>query len=1164
MINERRTTSPMNPSSRIALNLRGPRRASLAFLVLLIAVLALPVGGAVTLSPSIASPMAVAAPVGVAHAVAPIPAAPAALTGSLGSQVAAHIDSMSPALSHGEPLRWLGEGRGYAAVAPAPASQGPIAGAGAGPGSSSSNFYLPGSDCSGWYAGQLFVPWISGSAIAQVGSSNQTLVAAGGTMNEIFNGTTASPCATASVNASQVNYTLLYGYGAVYRSSDGGQQWTQSPIAPNDTLWVQNSSQSDGAIPTGNEYVAGAPDGSAAVITGYAPQCAADVLGAACTGPHGPYGPWGFAVSVSNDNGTTWSNASQVSGVNGLYWVTMSSTCQSLGFNSGQFVNNIPENPWIVMNNSLIVAGWDVLHQEWSNTACGFQVNAVVQVVTSTDGGVTWSAPMNVTNPITDSASLALGPSGTNTVYLAAVDSMNFSATTESLFFSLQKSTNNGVTWSTESDLSTLPVHLTSGLATSPDQFGTVQRPVLAVDNWSTSPNEGNLYLVWQDNNTGSFQGFSTIAFSKSTDGGTTWTAPVFVTGQTTSFNYVEPTLTVGPTGTIWINYYAINQSAAAGGAYDLYGIASNDGGGTWTPQFRISDASSYPGTTPGTGSSVLDLGFYMGAAATSAGEVPIWSDCRNVQCNANEGATGFDVQHYTADVELVNLSATVASNSTPTALVTTDGTVTSEALPVELGWDWGSSHLVRVPETLPYNSTEVESFTGLSGLSTSTSVTTTVTVSQLAVGLVAHYSPTPATFIEGMIQPLVPSVALTLDGLPVPLTSNATAYLFTIVVAQNGQSHWLNVTAPNYQAIHKLVATNAAGVTYQNFTLLRLNGTISIKVAASEGFAPYLSAINNATISVDGTPVVLSDGAASVAVPFGEHNVTASLANFVSSESPTNPLTVVASQVKVVTFTFTGGWINGTVNVAVAGEVLKVDGAPFTVNAVGVFSAPVPGGFHNLTATAPTYNLSSINNIGVIPLDTHFVNVSLSNTGYISGVIQPAGALTAGLLVRITSGAKLFLPKLVSGSFNETGVPAGIWQVQTTATDYVGNYTNVTVTAGNGTALSISLTASTPVCVTNCVPPPNCTVTHNCSTTNNNTPASGLSTLDIALIAVAIIVVLAILVAVLMVRRRGGSPPESEYNQNPPDQPVYGDSSTSELPKLQSDGSMGPPPGQA
>ena len=59
-----------------------------------------------------------------------------------------------------------------------------------------------------------------------------------------------------------------------------------------------------------------------------------------------------------------------------------------------------------------------------------------------------------------------------------------------------------------------------------------------------------------------------------------------------------------------------------------------------------------------------------------------------------------------------------------------------------------------------------------------------------------------------------------------------------------------------------------------------------------------------------------------------------------------------------------------------------------------------------------------------------------------------------------------------------------------------------------------------------------------------------------------AVIVVVAVLVAVMMMRRRGGSEPESDYNQNPPDQQVYGDSSTSELPKLQSDGSMGPPPG--
>ena len=150
---------------------------------------------------------------------------------------------------------------------PTSAAAGPIAGAGAGPGSSSSNYYIPGSDCSGWYSGQLFVPWISGSSIAHVGDSNQTLVAAGGTMNEIFNGTTASPCISGFID----NYTLFYGYGAVYRSADGGQQWTQYPVAPNDTLWVQNSSQSNDSITTGNEYIAGSSDGSASVDNGVRP-----------------------------------------------------------------------------------------------------------------------------------------------------------------------------------------------------------------------------------------------------------------------------------------------------------------------------------------------------------------------------------------------------------------------------------------------------------------------------------------------------------------------------------------------------------------------------------------------------------------------------------------------------------------------------------------------------------------------------------------------------------------------------------------------------------------------------------------------------------------------------------------------------------------------------
>ncbi len=546
-----------------------------------------------------------------------------------------------------------------------------------------------------------------------------------------------------------------------------------------------------------------------------------------------------------------------------------------------------------------------------------------------------------------------------------------------------------------------------------------------------------------------------------------------------------------------------------------------------------------------------------MGATATSAGLVPIWSDCRNVACSTNLGGTGFDVQHYTANVELVNFSSTAPSTSSPSALVTTDGTVTNYGLPAMLGWDLGSSHLVRVPLTLAYNATAVEAFTGLSGLSSATSVSTTVTVSQLGVGLVSHYTPTPATFIEGMIMPLVAGTTLTLDSLPVPLTSNATANLYTAVVPQNGQSHWLNVSAPNYQSVHQLVATNAAGITWQNFTLIRLNGTIKVSVAASEGFAAYLSTINAAQVTVDGVPAVLSGGAVSVAVPFGEHNVSASVAGFVSDQSPANPITVVANQVKSVTFTFTGGWINGTVVPAVSGEVLKIDNTTVTVNAVGQFTQGLPGGFHSLTATATGYNLSTINNIGVTPLNTHLVNVTLTNSGWIAGSISPLSAVTSAF-IRMTSGSTVKIPTVskTNGTFNET-LPAGTWNVTTMATNYQTNWTIIAgLTAGNGSFIALTLKAITPVCTVNC------SGNNHTKNATQNTSGTGISTLDIALIVVAVIVVVAVLVAVMMMRRRGGSEPESDYNQNPPDQQVYGDSSTSELPKLQSDGSMGPPPG--
>ena len=56
---------------------------------------------------------------------------------------------------------------------------------------------------------------------------------------------------------------------------------------------------------------------------------------------------------------------------------------------------------------------------------------------------------------------------------------------------------------------------------------------------------------------------------------------------------FLEPTVTVGPNGIVWITEYAQNRSSHA---YQHFGEYSTDWGNTWTAPFAISDTGGRTG----------------------------------------------------------------------------------------------------------------------------------------------------------------------------------------------------------------------------------------------------------------------------------------------------------------------------------------------------------------------------------------------------------------------------------------------------------------------------------------------------------------------------------------------------------------------------------------
>ena len=157
-----------------------------------------------------------------------------------------------------------------------------------------------------------------------------------------------------------------------------------------------------------------------------------------------------------------------------------------------------------------IVSSGKNVYVSWMDKTSG---NYDIFVAKSTDGGSTFSAPVNVSNTTKDSGYQQITMSGNNVyvVWTETILNKNYD-----IFFA--KSTDGGVTFST-------PVNVSNNVGPS---------------GWAlvTAPN--NIYVTWEDSTPGNYD----IFVAKSTDGGSTFDTPVNVsnTPQDSAFKQMVAT----------------------------------------------------------------------------------------------------------------------------------------------------------------------------------------------------------------------------------------------------------------------------------------------------------------------------------------------------------------------------------------------------------------------------------------------------------------------------------------------------------------------------------------------------------------------------------------------------------------------------------------------
>ena len=375
-----------------------------------------------------------------------------------------------------------------------------------------------------------------------------------------------------------------------------------------------------------------------------------------------------------------------------------------------------------------------------------------VRFARSTNGAASFQADLQVNDA---------GNGGTGANIAVGVDGAVYVAWLSSGRVLIDKSTDGGQTFGA---LAGGTDHL---VRTLPATIGPV-RPLARVNSFpviGTDPTNANvLYAVWPENPAGADD--SDIMFSRSTDGGNTWSAPIRVNDDINAvgdFNsQFFPWLAVDPVDSsiniVWYDDRTDPNHTDATPLVDLFFASSSDAGLSFSLNTRISTQSSRTDTD----FSPSFLGDYNAIAAYGGVAHPMWGDSRT------GGQNIMTTQVGGADLSITKSApAQVTAGSTLSYTITVTNTGPSDATNIVVT-DTLPSGVTYAGSTVPCSGTPLSCNAGHLGEGESTSFTINVTVS----GSVA----------SGTTLTNTASVAADQQD---PDTTNNTASASTIVIAR-------------------------------------------------------------------------------------------------------------------------------------------------------------------------------------------------------------------------------------------------------------------------------------------------------------------------------------------------------------------------------------------
>ncbi len=365
----------------------------------------------------------------------------------------------------------------------------------------------------------------------------------------------------------------------------------------------------------------------------------------------GIYGANGF---LSTDAGSTWGGSVQGAGgensgdpataigLNGWYYVGYihSNGGQGVSYSSNQGATWTPvlvapspggfgslldkNHMWIDNSPTSPYSGY--LYDAWTNF--GGSNDANIEINRSSDQGLTWSTPVNISSAINagshnQGVNLQTGPNGEVYAIWAIYDGWP----TDESAIGMAKSLNGGATWQTATRIiNNIRGIRTSGISKT---MRVNSFPSMTVDI-SNSGNRGTLYVTWANIGTPGINTGSDIDvyLSKSTDQGLTWSTPTKVNQDAPGAGkqHYFPWVACDPAnGNLSIVYY--DDRNVPSNQCEVYVSNSTDGGASWE-DVKVSDVSFTPQSIPGLADNYF--GDYLAINANNRWVYPAWTDNRS------------------------------------------------------------------------------------------------------------------------------------------------------------------------------------------------------------------------------------------------------------------------------------------------------------------------------------------------------------------------------------------------------------------------------------------------------------------------------------------------------------------------------------------------------